>query len=266
VTDPGLPVANAVWIGSKLGPVHAMCLRSFVRAGHRVRLHCYSTPSDVPEGVEIADARELMGEDRIVGYRKGGSFSLFSDLFRLMILKAGLGLYVDCDVFCLKPIPDADYIFGYESAEFLNGAVLKLPRDSEMMDGFSSIATDPDYIAPWFTRRKRAWLGFRKAIGWRAGIGGYRWGQLGPIATTYYARQAGVMDRAAPVDVFYPVSFNRTQVLLEPDLGLEGVVTERTLAVHLYNERLRGSLANRSIAPSSPLGEMFVRCELPIPS
>jgi hypothetical protein len=264
--DLNLPVANAVWIGNKLGPVHAMCFRSFILAGHRLRLHCFSPPSDVPDGVEIADARALMSEDRIVRYRKGGSYSLFSNLFRLMILKAGLGLYVDCDVFCLRPIPDNDYIFGFENSEFLNGAVLKLPSDSEMMRGLSAIATDPDFVAPWFRPRKRAWLAFRKAMGFPAGIQIYRWGDLGPIATTYYARQAGVIGKAAPAEVFYPVSHDRAQVLLEPGLSLGGLVTDRTLTVHLYNEKLRAFLSQKPIPPDSPLGQMFMRCDLPIPA
>ena len=93
-----LPAANAIWVGRALGPVHAACLSSFVAAGHKTVLHCYELPKDVPAGVEIADARRLMPESAIVCYSKSGSYALFANLYRLKILEAGLGLYVDCDV------------------------------------------------------------------------------------------------------------------------------------------------------------------------
>lgn len=52
-------VINTVWIGKKLGPVHAACLRSFVRHGHDVVLHCFELPEDTPEGVRFFDAARL---------------------------------------------------------------------------------------------------------------------------------------------------------------------------------------------------------------
>jgi hypothetical protein len=109
-----LPIINAIWIGAELGQIHAACLRSFLRHGHRVVLHCYERPADTPADVEIANARNLLPENGIVRYRGTGSFALFSNLLRYEILKASLGIYVDCDVFCLRPIEDADYIFGRE--------------------------------------------------------------------------------------------------------------------------------------------------------
>ena len=105
------PVVNAVWIGASLDDLHAACLRSFVLAGHRVLLHCYDIPRNVPSDVETVDASKLMPRDRIVYYKSNGSPSLFSNLYRLKILEAGLGLYVDCDVFCVRPIPQAGLYF-----------------------------------------------------------------------------------------------------------------------------------------------------------
>src|SRR5690554_3966845 len=102
---------NAVWIGPKLGPIHAACLRSFVRHGHRTVLHVYEQPTDVPDGVELADASELLPASRIVRYTRGGGLSLFSNLLRYEIQKNQLGVYIDCDCYCLRPLENADYIF-----------------------------------------------------------------------------------------------------------------------------------------------------------
>lgn len=57
-----MSIINSVWIGKKLGPVHAACLRSFVRHGHEVVLHTFERPEDTPDGVKIFDAKLLMDE------------------------------------------------------------------------------------------------------------------------------------------------------------------------------------------------------------
>jgi hypothetical protein len=92
-------------------------------------LHCYERPSDTPEGVQLADASTLLPQSRIIRHRETGSLALFSDILRYEIIGKGLGIYVDCDVFCLRPIEDADYIFGWESDTFFASGVLKLPPD-----------------------------------------------------------------------------------------------------------------------------------------
>ena len=104
-----LPIVNAIWIGPELGAVQVACLKSFLRHGHRVVLHCYEAPIDVPSGVELADASRLLPLSRL--FRTKGSLAPFADLLLYELLGAGLGLYVDCDVFCLRAIEDADYIF-----------------------------------------------------------------------------------------------------------------------------------------------------------
>ena len=140
-----LPTVNAIWIGPELGQIHAACLRSFRRQGHRVVLHCYRRPADTPADVETSDAAGLLPEDRIIRYRGNGSYALFSNLLRYEVLKAGLGLYVDCDMFCLRPIQDADYIFGYEGIfrGSISNAVLKLPSDSPTLAALARSRTRP---------------------------------------------------------------------------------------------------------------------------
>src|SRR5262245_19742574 len=144
--DPGacgtsMPLAtiNAVWIGPRLGPVHVACLRSFLRHGHRTILHVYEKPLDAPEGMDFMDANDLLPASQIIRYTRGGSLAIFSNLLRYEILRRGFGLYVDCDVFCLRPVEDADYIFGFESSHSIGSSVLKLPRDCPALDCLCAI-------------------------------------------------------------------------------------------------------------------------------
>lgn len=249
-----LPV-NAIWIGSKLGSLHAACLSSFRAVGHPVRLHCYAPPSDLPGDVETFDARRLLPEESLIRYKKSGSYSLFSNIYRLKILEAELGLYADCDVFCLKEIEDADYIFGWESDSYINGAVLKIPRNSEMLTAFLSATSDRSFVPPWLKPARRRIMRLRKAFGFPVSIDKLPWGTLGPRATTYFARKAGVADCAAPTDVFYPVSCDRVRSLLDPHLSLDDLITKRTLCVHLYNQALERHSA--SVPSGSPLAQIL---------
>jgi hypothetical protein len=260
------PVVNALWIGDALDDTNAACLRSFALAGHRVLLHCYGSPRNVPPDVEVFDASALMPEDRIVYYKENGSPSLFANLYRLKILEAGLGVYIDCDMFCLKPIPQADYIFGYQTDTELNNAVLKLPADSSMLREALAMTEDPFYIAPWLSERKLRRYRLRKAIRFPIHISHYSWGKLGPEAITYFAGKAGVMHHAAPIDVFYPVHYDQVSMLLDPDLSLDDIVTSRTLCIHLFDKVLKEQMKGRAIPAGSPLGQMLDRCGLPVRS
>ncbi len=257
-----LPAANAIWVGRALGPVHAACLSSFVAAGHKTVLHCYELPKDVPAGVEIADARRLMPESAIVCYSKSGSYALFANLYRLKILEAGLGLYVDCDVYCLKPVADHDYIFGFESDTQINNAVLKLPRDSDALKNFLAATGKRNFVPPWFKRSRRWPLNVRKAIGVPVTIDRLPWGTLGPKALTHFTREAGVIGYGEPADVFYPVPHGRVGLLVDPGLKLDELITARTLCLHLYHQKLKPFLAN--IPPESPLGQLMLRVGAPL--
>ncbi|WP_181592019.1 glycosyltransferase [Mesorhizobium atlanticum] len=258
------PVVNALWIGNALDDINAACLRSFALAGHRVRLHCYGAPRNVPPEVETFDASALMPKERVVYYKSNGSPALFSNFYRLKILEAGLGVYIDCDVFCLKPIPQRDYIFGYQSDVEINNAVLKLPANSDVLREALTMTNDPFYIAPWLSKKKQRQHRLRKAIGLPIHISHYQWGKLGPEAITYFLGKAGLNHHAATIDVFYPVHYGQVSLLLDPELSLSDVVTPRTLCVHLFDRMLRRRLDGGAIPEGSPLGEMMGLCGYPM--
>lgn len=253
-----LPVINAIWIGSELGQIHAACLRSFLRVGHEVVLHCYSAPVDAPKGVKLADAAKLLPKDRLVRHRESNSYSLFSNLLRYELLRAGLGLYVDCDMFCVRPIEDEDHIFGWSSPKSINNAVLKLPADSRVLGELCKIK-DGAFIPPWcgLSYRMRVRLGLM--LGRPApALEELPWGWTGPKALTWYANRYGISRLGKSQEVFYPLDNSKVALLFDPDRTIDDLITPRTLAVHLYNEYFkRRSLHAIPVPPSSPLGRMI---------
>jgi len=243
-----------LWIGPSLGALERACMRSALRQGHRLTLYCYQRPRGVPEGVELADAAEVAPADRIVRHQHG-SVALFSNYFRYRLQQLGRGLWLDCDAYLLAPIEaEGDYLFGEEAPGRINGGVLRLPRDAPMLEPLIALFEErivPDWL-PWRARMAARW---RLACTGRAGLSRMPWGVAGPLAMTATARRCGVAGRALPPDVFYPVRWQDAGWIRDPSVRLEAAVTPRTVAVHLWNERIK-AFKDAPAAPGSFLARL----------
>lgn len=253
-----LPVIHALWIGSTLGKISRACLRSFVMRGHTVLLHSYSIISDVPEGVQCVDANKIIPKDKIFKHNQTGSYALFSDLFRYELLRTVSGIYVDCDVYCLKPliIPESNYLLGYESDGKINGAVLALPQESALLDLLLNAAYNPFFVPPWYEESRKKRLRFKKILGLGKHISDMPWGVIGPDAITYFVNELNLLDQVQPIDIFYPIHYQSIRQLLDPHLDIQDITSSRTICIHLYNEMLR-NIDLEDIARESVLAKMF---------
>lgn len=250
-----LPDIHALWIGPRLSKISVACLSSFVTAGHRVILHVYDQPDNVPSSIETRDAGLIIPRSQITTHQRTGSYALFSDMFRYRLLQDGADIYVDCDVYCIRPIPHSEYIIGREDDFNLNGAVLALPRNSQILAELCDMATDPHFIAPWLKTKRQRVLRARRVIGFPQHVANMQWGLIGPQALTYYARKFQLEKLASTPDVFYPIDYRRISLLLDPNIKLTDLITKRTLCVHLYNEALKGTMEN--IPKGCPLDEIL---------
>jgi len=253
-----LPVVNAFWTGPRLGRIHAACLASFVSVGHRVVLHAYDVPADVPKGVAVADANLLAPRAEMAEYDRAGRYALLSDLIRFRILAAGLGLYVDCDCYCLRPIEDSDFILGWETDASVNGAVLKLPQGSAILTDL--LAIGPGFVPPWLSLRRRVLQTARRLLGFPKPLHTMPWGTIGPRAISYYVQHHGLEAHVRPREEFYPLAHDAVERLFDPALSLDDLITPHTRIVHLYNEMLRRKQLD--IPPrKSPLGLLLAAVE-----
>jgi hypothetical protein len=96
---------NCFWNGPYLGDLEQICLLSMLRQGYKVRLFSYDAISNVPTGIEMCDAREIMPHHQLVLHHASGSPAPGSDRFRYLIMKKGLGVWLDTDVILIKAIP-----------------------------------------------------------------------------------------------------------------------------------------------------------------
>ncbi|MFG1351225.1 hypothetical protein [Xanthobacter autotrophicus] len=227
-------------MGDRLGPIHAACIRSFVRHGHDVVLHSYGRPVDTPDGVTLFDAAALMTQQELIRHRPTGSPALGANRYRYRLLKAGMGIYVDCDVFCLQPFPDEPYLFGLEQNGQVNNAVLAMPPDSKLLQDLVSATEDDYFIPPWVRRSDRRVWRLRKAMGFPRHVADQPWGTFGPQLVTYMIQKHHLMKMAQPIDIFYPLHHQQTSLLAQAGLRIADMVTPRTLGLHLYNHSLKG--------------------------
>ena len=230
-----LPLVHAVWIGRSLGPIHAACLRSFVRSGHNVTLHVYEEPTDAPDGIVLSDAGELFPASRVSEFK---GMAVVADLIRYEILARGLGLYVDCDVYCLRPLEDSPFILGWENDGVVNNAILKLPHDHPMVRDLCRLG-ERAFVPPWLSRAQQNRLRFMAMVGRPVGIERMRSGTTSPRAVTWYAKAHGIEAEVRPSDVLYPVPPQRASMLVDPDLTIQDLITKRTRYLHLYYGMLK---------------------------
>ena len=114
-----LEPVRSLWVGDALPAAQRACVDSFLRVGHPFELFTYGEVEGVPRGVRVRDAEEIVSRDRVFRYGKcagesAGGLSGFSNLFRYALLVREGGYWVDCDVFCLRPFPDAPMVISSE--------------------------------------------------------------------------------------------------------------------------------------------------------
>jgi hypothetical protein len=222
-----------LWIGERLGAIERACLRSMLRHGHEVRLHCYGRPAGVPDGVEIADAADILPESAII--RQNGSPAPFANRFRYELLRRGLGTWLDCDVYLLKPLDmERPYLMGVENDKgTINNGVLRMPADSPLLPPLLALFEERS-VPRWIGRRARIAAAWRLLTTGRSGLARMPWGASGPLALTALARRHGLAGEAQPQEVFH-LGLQDPEWIRDPARPLETMATPRTVAIHLWN-------------------------------
>ena len=233
---------QSFWFGDQLTPYQLLALKSFVDFGHDYVLYAYKD-FDVPGGVELRDAKDILPEDRVFFYgdRAGigrGSVSAFSNLFRYYLLHQLGGWWVDADVVCLsESVPATPLFMGWEYEQHLVGAaILKFPERHhlvrELRDTAECAGTD------------------------------LTWGETGPYLLTRILRERGMLDLVSPLAQSYPVqSCDALQLLIPARCEEIRARLRGGPFLHLWNEILRRAVVFNWMAPppGSLMAELFDR-------
>ncbi len=100
-----------LWISDnrELPELQYLSLKSMLLTGHNVTLYTYNKLNNIPEGINVADANEILNKSKIFKYRNGfnsGSYAGFSDWFRIKCLYENGTAWFDCDILAIKNIND----------------------------------------------------------------------------------------------------------------------------------------------------------------
>jgi hypothetical protein len=229
------------WHGAPLSRLERLCVSSFVAHGHRVVLHVYDEPANLPKGVTLADASEILPRDRLFTHAGSGSLAMFADGFRYRLLYERGGLWVDTDVVCLKPFDfDSSEIFAWQDERVINNAVLGLPKGHRLAQWMWEVCEHPNRALPYdsikMRRRKlmRKWLpgNARRHVAW---------GETGPNGLTAAAIHLHCTGAALPFWYFYPIPYSNWHTVFDSSLRDNPVLIAGSYGLHLWNEMSRRS-------------------------
>ena len=144
----------ALWMGEDLSDLERISINSYLHNDHNVILYIYRNIQNIPDGVDIRDANEIVPysdfeviiddicekgvakeyvpPDKVVYV----AYSIYSDLFRYKLMYKTGGWWSDLDAICLKHYDFGDpYIFcAFPSILYTYAAgIFKVPAKSELM-------------------------------------------------------------------------------------------------------------------------------------
>lgn len=230
----------SLWIGDSLGDIERASAMSFLKHGDRFILYVYSPVSNIPDGIEVRSASEIMPTHKIFRYKKTGSPALHADIFRIFLMQRTDYMWVDLDVVSLKSFDGlGGWIFGKETDCFVNNAVLKIPREATALDIISKYSIDFSGIPPFLTGSRKIRYQIKDFFKGGLSIEDWPWGALGPQLLTYALKQTGEIQHALPVSAFYAIGMHQIALFADPNGIDPSLIPQDAYALHLWGKELR---------------------------
>ena len=253
---------SALWMEGSLSFLEQLCLKSFVDAGHNVKLYHYGPLQNVPDGIELADAAKILPQTNFLTHQRTGSPALHSDLFRYKMLeKNDRTIWADTDAYCMKKFEtETGHFFGWESEKHINGGVLGLPQDSDALRELLEFTSDEFAIPTWYDEDYTRKLKEAADSGNPIHASEQPWGVWGPHAVTHFLHKTGEAKYALPQECLYPFTYRDRRKMLKRNFDVSPYITRNTYSVHLYGRRMRARLVEKEGGaphPKSLLGQLI---------
>lgn len=258
-----LPTIVSFWHGP-LSWLEILCITSFVRQGHRLEVYSYEPIEGLPDGAEWRDAAKVLPQEKLVFYKGRGTPGVFSDHFRYAALKAGLGIYADLDMYCVRPMAGPfDYLMAWERPGSVNGAVLYMAPDAPLLADLISVfeVQKRPLLEPHLPPLRRIEVAVRRVFGERVTPEHMQYGATGPMALTHFVGQHGLTAKVLPATTFYPVPYEGIPALMQAGSDLDAAIKPETLGIHLWRSQLtdRGRAGLPLPAAESALAKLCAR-------
>ncbi len=169
--------------------MEVLSIESFLHFGHEYHLYAYDKVANVPRGVTLRDANEILPASEIFCFQGDfapGSPACFADLWRYKLLFDKGGWWVDTDVVCVQPFEFASaHVVGHQREQHghcVNSAVIRAPAGSPL-----------------------AWHCYEACL--RMDRENLVWGSTGPKLAEAAIRKLGMDDCIQPPEAFYDVDY-----------------------------------------------------------
>lgn len=225
------------WAYGNLSKLECLSIRSYLYHNYNLILWTYGEIKNIPEGVEVRDAREILPESRVF-LNNAGSYASFSDLFRYSILNKFGGMWSDTDVIANT---DASKI----TSPFLVTERIKGSKDIKINN---NIIYNPNPA-------KGNLIDLAEAVADRFPINKITWSELGPDLLTSLV----ILQREHGFQIKPPIFGNPIDYWDCPYLLLSDDISHIAGSefVHCYNEmwKRHGVDKNLPYPPGSIMGK-----------
>ena len=213
--------------------------------GHRVRLFTYGALRNVPEGVELANAEEVLPRSALFLHKKTGSPAPFADRFRIKLIGMRLGAWIDTDLLFVRPLQaDTLNVFGWENEKLVGNALLQMDPESDLFHLVDQHINDDFLDPPWLPLFQRAALKLRRSLGVSRHVGSMPYGTTGPDLLTWALRKTGKLHLARPIPTFYSLPYTQKSEVFKKVSNWHRFadLPEDIVAVHLWFQGLVGGI------------------------
>lgn len=197
-----IKTVSTFWQG-ELTLYNQACLLSFLHQGFEVEVYSYQN-LELPVGIILKDAHQILSKDWTRRYTHGGKsedITAFSDLFRYQLLLTHGGMWVDADVFCLRPHRDFQdllpqsggrAIFAWQDNRHINTGVIISKKNHPVLHKMVTYAKEINPILK-------------------------EWGAIGPMLATDMEYRFPELLQALEPQTFYPIHYHDFAYLLLPE-------------------------------------------------
>jgi hypothetical protein len=230
-----LPVIASFWHGSNLSWIETLCIQSFLDRGHHFVLYAADKISGVPNGTDVRHAREIFWPAPFeLKDNNLHRLQVFSNIFRLHLVKQTGFLWVDLAAYCVKPFDfNVPNIFAPFGSNFTN-RVLCLEDNSPSLKAMIEFVQTPNPTKPWRGPRLHRRDAQRVEAGERWGIEALGLNCSGDPCFSHFLKQNGEDHLALPIETFYPLLSNDLWKLHSPEVLTEEIEREGVYSVHFF--------------------------------
>ena len=184
------------WSGSNLSYFEHLCMKSFVDNGYKFHLFTKGPVGNIPDYVEHHNADDIYQQSDIQSADKRYSNGIYSDIWRIRLLQKTDLMWVDLDVYCLRPIDyDKEYYFGINFKKgTVNNCVLKISRRSVALHLVRNFLEAQVPIPFWWRKSRLDPLLEQIAAGDLPTLNSLPWTTTGPNVLTWALRATGEIN------------------------------------------------------------------------